>query len=118
MLPKQINNEKQKIKFQDTKILKKERSYYYPSQLMKKENFIPLYQKIDKNDKTLIFESRFECGNLEYAIKVNDNEYLLVLQNDTNTNGHTQCFVNRVFLLSVKYYSRIKSKIYFCKFSK
>lgn len=40
-------------------------------------------------DKTLIFESRFESGNLLAAMKITDNEYDLVLQNDINTNGHT-----------------------------
>ena len=40
-------------------------------------------------DKTLVFESRFESGNLAMAYKVSDNEYNLVLQNDINTRGHT-----------------------------
>jgi hypothetical protein len=38
---------------------------------------------------TLIFESRFESGNLLAAIKISDREYDLILQNDINTNGHT-----------------------------
>ena len=50
------------------------------------------YTPIDENDKTLIFESRFESGNLNLAIKMSDNEYNLMLQNDINTNGHTQWF--------------------------
>lgn len=49
-----------------------------------------------ENDKTLIFESRFESGNLYLAQKVNDNEYNLLMQNDINTNGHTQWFFFRV----------------------
>ena len=40
-------------------------------------------------DKTLIFESRFESGNLAAALKVNDNDYYLALQNDVNTSGNT-----------------------------
>jgi hypothetical protein len=47
------------------------------------------YKKKDQFDKTLIIESRFESGNLAAALKVNDNEYHLLLQNDVNTSGHT-----------------------------
>jgi len=62
-------------------------------------------------DTTLVFESRFESGNLNLAVKVSNlnvdnsvgiapiipknnvklDEYNLILQNDTNTHGHTQC---------------------------
>ena len=51
---------------------------------------------MDKNDNTLIFESRFESGNLHAAFKINENLYNLVLQNDTNTNGYSQWFFFRV----------------------
>ena len=44
----------------------------------------------------MIFESRFESGNLLAAIKITEFEYDLVLQNDINTNGHTQWFFYRV----------------------
>ena len=54
------------------------------------------YEPRDEEDKTLIFESKFECGNLNYALKLSDNEYNLLLQNDINTNGHTQWFYFRV----------------------
>lgn len=47
-------------------------------------------------DPTLVFESRFESGNLLAALKVSDQEYDLVLQNDINTHGHTQWFFFRV----------------------
>lgn len=47
------------------------------------------YKPKGPDDKTLIFESRFESGNLLAAIKISDYEYDLVLQNDINTNGHT-----------------------------
>jgi len=49
----------------------------------------PYYKLEDESDKTLIFESRFESGNLLAAIKISDTEYDLILQNDINTNGHT-----------------------------
>ena len=44
---------------------------------------------IDRSDKTLLFESRFECGNLYLGQKVSDHEYNLLMQNDINTSGHT-----------------------------
>lgn len=44
----------------------------------------------------MIFESRFESGNLAAALKVNDSDYHLMLQNDVNTSGHTQWFFFRV----------------------
>ena len=49
----------------------------------------PYYTPTDPTDTTLCFESRFESGNLLCAMKVSENEYDLVLQNDINTNGHT-----------------------------
>jgi len=47
-------------------------------------------------EQTLVFESRFESGNLSMAIKVSDHEYNLVLQNDVNSMGHTQWFYFKV----------------------
>ena len=44
------------------------------------ENLKPYYKLKDANsDNTLIFESRFESGNLRRAVKVNDYEYDLYL---------------------------------------
>jgi hypothetical protein len=43
-------------------------------------------------DDTLVFESRFESGNLRRAVQVAPYEYDLVLQPDLNTRGHTQWF--------------------------
>ena len=54
------------------------------------------YRIKSKNDKTLIFESRFESGNLKFCIKKNDNEYDLFVQNDINTYGNTQWFFFKV----------------------
>ena len=39
----------------------------------------PYYRPIDINDNTLVFESRFESGNLNLAIKMSEDEYNLVL---------------------------------------
>lgn len=44
----------------------------------------------------LIFESRFESGNLGLAIKKSNDEYDLMMQNDINTKGHTQWFYFKV----------------------
>ena len=55
-----------------------------------KEEIPSYYTPYSKDDETLVFESRFESGNLDLAIKISDNEYNLVLQNDSLSNGHTQ----------------------------
>lgn len=57
---------------------------------------LPYYTLEDDNDTTLLFESRFESGNLLAAIKISDTEYDLILQNDINTNGHTQWYFFKV----------------------
>ncbi|KAK3103578.1 hypothetical protein FSP39_020320 [Pinctada imbricata] len=49
-----------------------------------------------EKDTTLIFESRFESGNLAKAIQVNDTDYELWLRYDLYTNKHTQWFYFRV----------------------
>ena len=41
---------------------------------------------------SLRFNSRFESGNLKRAIRMMENEYSLLLQEDTNTAGHTQWY--------------------------
>ena len=43
--------------------------------------------EIDRRDKTLMFESKFESGNLYLAQKVSDVEYNLLMQNDINTRN-------------------------------
>ena len=48
------------------------------------------------DDKTLIFESRFESANLRKAVKISDFEYDLYLKNDYGTNGFTQWYYFRV----------------------
>ncbi|XP_062432409.1 cytosolic carboxypeptidase 2 [Rhea pennata] len=47
-------------------------------------------------DTTLLFESRFESGNLQKAIKVGPYEYVLTLRPDLYTSKHTQWFYFRV----------------------
>lgn len=54
-----------------------------------KVNVEPFYTRKNPGDNTLVFESRFESGNLAAATRINENEYHLLLQNDVNTGGHT-----------------------------
>jgi len=54
------------------------------------------YMPYSTDDETLIFESRFESGNLDLAIKISNSEYNLVLQNDSLTKGNTQWFYFKV----------------------
>nr|KAG5693866.1 hypothetical protein BaRGS_009922 [Batillaria attramentaria] len=48
------------------------------------------------NDTTLLFESRFESGNLAKAVKVGEYDYELWLRYDLYTNKHTQWFYFRI----------------------
>ena len=43
-------------------------------------------------ESTLQFDSQFESGNLKKAIRVDENEYNLLLDCDVGTDGHTQWF--------------------------
>uniref|UniRef100_A0A8B9G7K8 Cytosolic carboxypeptidase 2 n=1 Tax=Amazona collaria TaxID=241587 RepID=A0A8B9G7K8_9PSIT len=47
-------------------------------------------------DTTLLFESRFESGNLQRAVKVGPYEYVLQLRPDLFTTKHTQWFYFRI----------------------
>ncbi|XP_052580127.1 cytosolic carboxypeptidase 2 isoform X3 [Peromyscus californicus insignis] len=47
-------------------------------------------------DNTLLFESRFESGNLQKAVRVGVYEYELTLRTDLYTDKHTQWFYFRV----------------------
>ena len=47
-------------------------------------------------DKTLVFESRFESGNLRKAMKVGPFEYDLYLKNDYSTQSFTQWYYFRI----------------------
>jgi len=52
----------------------------------------PFYAPESEEDTVLVFESRFESGNLASAHQVAPFEYDLKLSNDTATQGHTQWF--------------------------
>jgi hypothetical protein len=51
---------------------------------------------IPPQQNVLIFDSRFENGNLRKAAKVSNIEYNLWLENDMNTRGHTQWYYFKV----------------------
>ncbi|XP_044311117.1 cytosolic carboxypeptidase 3 [Varanus komodoensis] len=55
-----------------------------------------LPQSWDDWDNTLIFEARFESGNLQKVIKISDFEYQLTLRTDLYTNKHTQWYYFQV----------------------
>ncbi len=52
--------------------------------------------KLQQGQGQVLFESRFEGGNLSAVSRVHDAEYNLLLQNDTNTKGHTEWFFFQV----------------------
>ncbi|NXS63731.1 CBPC3 carboxypeptidase, partial [Brachypteracias leptosomus] len=57
----------------------------------------PLKQALhQEKDTTLIFEARFESGNLQKVVKVNEFEYQLTLRNDLYTSRHTQWYYFQV----------------------
>ncbi|EKX49712.1 hypothetical protein GUITHDRAFT_47335, partial [Guillardia theta CCMP2712] len=56
----------------------------------------PYYVPKNSNDSTLVFESRFESGNLQRAVRTGDFCYDLFLCTDYNTNSHTQWFYFQV----------------------
>ncbi|XP_067848292.1 uncharacterized protein [Heptranchias perlo] len=51
---------------------------------------------LDKQKNTLIFEARFESGNLQKVFKVGNREYNLILRTDLYTAKHTQWYYFRV----------------------
>lgn len=59
-------------------------------------DLVPYYVPVGPADETLVFESRFESGNLRRAIQVYEYEYDLILNPDYNTRSHTQWYLFRV----------------------
>lgn len=95
------NNPQTLIRTCDIKKLLKNQNFEPPKESFKQTEQAPkpeesYYRVTDQNDKTLVFESRFESGNLQLVHKRSDAEYDLVLQNDINSQGHTQWFYFRV----------------------
>ncbi|XP_066222270.1 cytosolic carboxypeptidase 3 isoform X1 [Saccopteryx leptura] len=53
-------------------------------------------QPVDDCEDTLMFEARFESGNLQKVVKVAEFEYQLTLRPDLFTNKHTQWYYFQV----------------------
>lgn len=53
---------------------------------------IPYYLPYSVHDKTALFESRFESGNLKRASQIGPFEYELLLKPDLNTSGYMNWF--------------------------
>lgn len=56
----------------------------------------PYYVKESESDNTLIFESRFESGNLRRALCIGENTYNLILKYDHGTTAYTQWYYFKV----------------------
>lgn len=50
----------------------------------------------EASDNTLVFESRFESGNLQKVVQVGDYDYHLTLRTDLYTHRHTQWYYFQV----------------------
>ena len=59
-----------------------------PTDLNEAGEISPFYIPTSAEDNTLLFESRFESGNLRRAIQVYEYEYDLILKPDYNTRGN------------------------------
>ncbi|XP_057620355.1 cytosolic carboxypeptidase 3 isoform X5 [Chionomys nivalis] len=59
-------------------------------------NRTSLKQPVDNCDNTLVFEARFESGNLQKVVKVADYEYQLTVRPDLFTDKHTQWYYFQV----------------------
>ncbi|XP_048642603.1 LOW QUALITY PROTEIN: cytosolic carboxypeptidase 3 [Marmota marmota marmota] len=59
-------------------------------------NRTPLKPSVDTCDNTLMFEARFESGNLQKVVKVAEYEYQLTVRPDLFTNKHTQWYYFQV----------------------
>ncbi|XP_054582432.1 cytosolic carboxypeptidase 3 isoform X3 [Eptesicus fuscus] len=59
-------------------------------------NRTALKQPVDNCDSTLMFEARFESGNLQKVVKVAEYEYQLTVRPDLFTNKHTQWYYFQV----------------------
>lgn len=56
----------------------------------------PFYRVLNEYDTTLVFESRFESGNLKRAWLIDENEYDLIMQSDYNSPGYSQWYYFKV----------------------
>mmetsp|Transcript_14274 Transcript_14274/g.23959 ORF Transcript_14274/g.23959 Transcript_14274/m.23959 type:complete len:732 (+) Transcript_14274:275-2470(+) len=60
------------------------------------EHTEPYYKVQGEMDTTLVFESRFECGNLQKAYQLSESQYELLIRPDLSTTSNMQWFFFRV----------------------
>lgn len=65
-------------------------SFLKENKLNSDRPFLGMNPKLDQN--SLIFDSKFESGNLDAVIKVSETEYDCFMRVDSNTRGHLQWF--------------------------
>ncbi|KRX08300.1 hypothetical protein PPERSA_01761 [Pseudocohnilembus persalinus] len=63
-----------------------------PVKQIQAKYFQGMNPKFKDNKQYLQFDSKFEGGNLDLAIKINSYEYELFMRSDSNTKGHTHWF--------------------------
>jgi len=91
-----INQRKSLFFTELTTISQRHSTDLYLGKVLSEEDMLSYYKPKDVTDRTLVFESRFESGNLKLCLKKSEKEYDLYLQNDVNTHGNTQWFFFRV----------------------
>jgi cytosolic carboxypeptidase protein 2/3 len=74
-----------------------------PKKKTEERPFVGMNPEIEQNEHksinptmfknpSLIFDSLFECGNLDMVVQIRENEYDLYMRVDSNTRGHHQWF--------------------------
>jgi len=48
--------------------------------------------RVPSSESLVLFNSRFESGNLSQAIRQTDGDYMVYLEFDTNSHNHSQWF--------------------------
>ncbi|CAD8161043.1 unnamed protein product [Paramecium octaurelia] len=66
--------------------------YLFPSTMKQKEFKTLSLEQDNKNYSGLKFDSHYESANLFASFRISTYEYDLIMQNDTNSKGHTQWF--------------------------
>lgn len=88
-------------------------SHYYLKTLHEIDPAAPVQPQEIRKDCEVSFNSKFESGNLNYAMRINQHEYWLYMREDTNTKGLRQWFY---FEVSNRRPTKIRFRVY--KFSR
>lgn len=95
ILEESLRHECERILFQETLMNRLIYDSIDPSPFPQIDNptdLPPFFTPASHEDNTLVFESRFESGNLRRVIQIKEFEYDLILKPDYNTRGNTQWF--------------------------